>query len=408
MRWEFKLAMRISNGKEKSFASIIIRIASLAVALSIAVMIVTTALITGFKTEISSKIFGFWGHLHINAANVYQNLLEIDPIEDNQDFYPVLKNRQGIKAVQVYAIQPGIVKGKNDLDGIFLKGIGSDFNWQFFKTYLQEGDIITFPTEEASNQIIISKQTASRLSLKTGDNFRLFFVKNGTMLKRNFKISGIYKTGLEEYDSKFALVDIRKVQQLQGWAENQIGGYEVFIDDISMIDHWAEEIYSNVLPPDLNVQSIRDKLPEIFEWLSLQDINEVVILSLMIVVAIINMVTALLILMLERTRMIGILKSLGSSNWSIRRIFMFYAGIIASRGMFWGNIIGISICLLQKYGHFIKLSEENYYLNEAPILINFSHILFLNLGTILVIVLFLILPTWLITRISPVRTLRMD
>jgi lipoprotein-releasing system permease protein len=408
MRWEFKLAMRISNGKEKSFASIIIRIASLAVALSIAVMIVTTALITGFKSEISSKIFGFWGHLHINAANVYQNLLEIDPIEDNQDFYPVLKNMQGIKAVQVYAIQPGIVKGKNDLDGIFLKGIGSDFNWQFFKNYLQEGDIISFPKEEASNQIIISKQTASRLSLKTGDNFRLFFVKNGTMLKRNFKISGIYKTGLEEYDSKFALVDIRKVQQLQGWAENQIGGYEVFIDDISKIDHWAEVIYSNVLPPELNVQSIRDKLPEIFEWLSLQDINEVVILSLMIVVAIINMVTALLILMLERTRMIGILKSLGSSNWSIRRIFMFYAGIIASKGMFWGNIIGVSICLLQKYGHFIKLSEENYYLNEAPILINFSHILFLNLGTILVIVLFLILPTWLITRISPVRTLRMD
>lgn len=408
MRWEFKLAMRISNGKEKSFASIIIRIASLAVALSIAVMIVTTALITGFKSEISSKIFGFWGHLHINAANVYQNLLEINPIEDNQDFYPVLKNMQGIKAVQVYAIQPGIVKGKNDLDGIFLKGIGSDFNWQFFKNYLQEGDIISFPTEKASNQIIISKQTASRLSLKTGDNFRLFFVKNGTMLKRNFKISGIYKTGLEEYDSKFALVDIRKVQQLQGWAENQIGGYEVFIDDISKIDHWAEVIYSNVLPPELNVQSIRDKLPEIFEWLSLQDINEVVILSLMIVVAIINMVTALLILMLERTRMIGILKSLGSSNWSIRRIFMFYAGIIASKGMFWGNIIGVSICLLQKYGHFIKLSEENYYLNEAPILINFTHILFLNLGTILVIVLFLILPTWLVTRISPVRTLRMD
>jgi lipoprotein-releasing system permease protein len=408
MRWEFKLAMRISNGKEKSFASIIIRIASLAVALSIAVMIVTTALITGFKSEISGKIFGFWGHLHINAANVYQNLLEIDPIEDNQDFYPVLKNMQGIKAVQVYAIQPGIVKGKNDLDGIFLKGIGSDFNWQFFKNYLQEGDIISFPKEEASDQIIISKQTASRLSLKTGDNFRLFFVKNGTMLKRNFKISGIYKTGLEEYDSKFAIVDIRKVQQLQGWADNQIGGYEVFIDDISKIDYCAEVIYSNVLPPDLNVQSIRDKLPEIFEWLSLQDINEVVILSLMIVVAIINMVTALLILMLERTRMIGILKSLGSSNWSIRRIFMFYAGIIASKGMFWGNIIGVSICLLQKYGHFIKLSEENYYLNEAPILINFSHILLLNLGTILVIVLFLILPTWLITRISPVRTLRMD
>ena len=228
------------------------------------------------------------------------------------------------------------------------------------------------------------------------------------MLKRNFKIKGIYKTGLEEYDSKFALVDIRKVQQLQGWKSTQIGGYEVFITDISKIDYLADKIYTDVLPPHLNVQSIRDKLPEIFEWLSLQDINEVVILSLMIVVAIINMITALLILMLERTRMIGILKSLGSTNWSIRRIFMYYAAIIASKGMLWGNLTGIIICLLQKYGHFIKLSEENYYLNEAPILLQFNHILILNIGTLIVIVLFLILPTWLITRISPVRTLRMD
>lgn len=408
MRWEFKLAVRFASSKEKSFASIIIRIASLAVALSIAVMIITTALITGFKTEISSKIFGFWGHLHINAANVYQNLLEIKPIEEQLDLYPKLMKISGVKAIQVYGIQPGIVKGKNDLDGIFLKGIGSDFNWKFFKSYLLEGDIIELSPEIASNEIIISKQTALRLKLKTGDNFRLFFVKNGTMLKRNFKIRGIYKTGLEEYDSKFALVDIRKVQQLQGWKTNEIGGYEVFISDISDIDILAEQIYTDVLPPHLNVQSIRDKLPEIFEWLSLQDINEVVILSLMIVVAIINMITALLILMLERTRMIGILKSLGSTNWSIRRIFMYYAAIIASRGMLWGNITGIIICLLQKYGHFIKLSEENYYLNEAPILLQLNHILFLNLGTLFVIILFLILPTWLITRISPVRTLRMD
>jgi len=408
MRWEFKLAMRFANSKEKSFASVIIRIASLAVALSIAVMIITTALITGFKTEISSKIFGFWGHLHINAANVYQNLLEIKPIEAQRDFYPELMKIPGIKAIQVYAIQPGIVKGKNDLDGIFLKGIGSDFNWEFFKSYLLEGEIIEFSPDIVSNEIIISKQTANRLKLKTGDNFRLFFVKNGTMLRRNFKIKGIYKTGLEEYDSKFALVDIRKVQQLQGWKSTQIGGYEVFITDISKIDYLADKIYTDVLPPHLNVQSIRDKLPEIFEWLSLQDINEVVILSLMIVVAIINMITALLILMLERTRMIGILKSLGSTNWSIRRIFMYYAAIIASKGMLWGNLTGIIICLLQKYGHFIKLSEENYYLNEAPILLQFNHILILNIGTLIVIVLFLILPTWLITRISPVRTLRMD
>jgi lipoprotein-releasing system permease protein len=408
MRWEFNLAMRIANSKEKSFAGIIITIASLAVALSIAVMIITTALITGFKTEISSKIFGFWGHLHINAANVYQNLLEIKPIEANQDFYPRLKEWPGIKGVQEYAIQPGIVKGKKDLEGLFLKGIGSDFNWQFFKSYLLEGQTLDFSKSEASNEIILSKQTATRLKLKTGDNFRLFFVKNGTMLKRIFKIKGIYKTGLEEYDSKFAIVDIRKVQQLQGWEPNQIGGYEVFLKDVRQMDYFADKIYTELLPPSLNVQSIREKLPEIFEWLSLQDINEVVILSLMMVVAVINMITALLILMLERTRMIGILKSLGSTHWSIRRIFMYYAVIIAGKGMLWGNISGITICLIQKYGHLIKLSEENYYLREAPILLQFYHILFLNVGTLFVIVLFLLLPTWLITKISPVKTLRFD
>ncbi len=408
MRWEFKLAMRFASNKEKSFSGIIIRIASLAVALSIAVMIVTTALITGFKSEISGKIFGFWGHLHINAANVYQNLLEIKPFPKQPYLHHDLMKIPGVKAVQAYAIQPGIVKGKNDLDGIFLKGIGSDFNWKFFKSYLLEGDVIALSPEISSNEIIISKQTANRLKLNIGDNFRLFFVKNGTMLKRNFKIKGIYKTGLEEYDNKFALVDIKKVQQLQGWNSNQIGGYEVFISEMANLDKLAEQIYTEVLPPDLTIQSIRDKLPEIFEWLSLQDINEVVILSLMIVVAVINMITALLILMLERTRMIGVLKSLGSNNWSIRRIFMYYAAIIASKGMLWGNVTGIIICLLQKYGHFIKLSEENYYLDEAPVLLQLNHILFLNIGTLFVIVLFLILPTWLITRISPVRTLRMD
>jgi lipoprotein-releasing system permease protein len=400
--------MRFAVGKEKSFAGVIIRIASLAVALSIAVMIITTALITGFKSEISSKIFGFWGHLHVNAAHVYQNLIENKPIEAQKDVYNGLMKLQGVLAVQAYAIQPGIVKGKNDLEGIFLKGIGSDFNWKFFKSYLQQGNIIRFSHKSASNEIIISRQTANRLKLEIGDNFRLFFVRNGNMLKRNFKISGIYKTGLEEYDRNFALVDIRKVQQLQGWKSNQIGGYEVFISDIGNIEERAEQIYREVLPPNLNVQTIRDKLPEIFEWLALQDINEVVILALMIVVAIINMITALLILILERTRMIGILKSLGGSNWSIRRIFMYYAAIIAGRGMLWGNITGIIICLAQKYGHFIKLSEENYYLDEAPVLLQINHIIMLNIGTLTIIVLFLILPTWLITRISPVKTLRMD
>jgi len=408
MSWEFSLAARLADKREKSFVSIIIRIASVAVALSMAVMLVTTALIAGFKTEISGKIFGFWGHLHVQTANVYHSLLEVKPIEADTVLQQRIQSMPGIKGVQAFALQAGIVRGKKDLDGLFLKGIGPDFNRDAFLPFLQEGKLPMVASNETTREMVISRQTARRLQVKTGDRFRLFFVRNGNLLRRSFRIAGIYKTGLEEYDSKFALVDIQHVRELQGWGPNQIGGYEIFVDDVRNLDAWVDYLHTRVLPPNLQAQSIREKIPEIFEWLTLQDINEVVILALMAVVAIINMVTALLILILERTRMVGILKSLGASDWGIRRLFLQYAGIIAIRGMLWGNMLGISLCLLQKYGHFVKLSEENYYLSEAPILLRLPDILALNLVTLVVILLFMLLPSWLITRIAPVRTLRLD
>ena len=247
-----------------------------------------------------------------------------------------------------------------------------------------------------------------------GDEIKIFgmdwaiihFVEKGEQLKRRFKVSGVYRTGLEEYDRKFALVDIRQIQRLLGWEESQVSGFEVFIDDIDDLQPINEYIYFEELPADLYAETIREKLPEIFDWLDLQDINEVVILSLMIIVAIINMVTALMILILERTNMIGILKALGTANWGIRKIFLYYAAYIVILGLFWGNLIGIGLCLLQDRFEFITLSEENYYLSTAPIDLNFWPILLLNLGTLAITLFFLIIPSYLVTSISPVKAIR--
>lgn len=427
------IARKVALSGERSFSRLIIRIAVVAVALSVAVMIATNALVAGFKHQISSKIFGFWGHIHITDTDISTSLLEAYPIKINQPFYPfpaairerkfgtlVTKNFFGwewqqmqetkgwISHIQVFAVKPGIIKSKSQIEGILLKGIGKDFNWKFMRQYLQEGDTLRQTDTSMSSQILISRQTADRLQVGVGDDFIVHFIQGGNQLKRRFEIAGIYKTGLEEYDKLFALVDIRQIQRLLGWQEDEVGGFEVFIDNIDDLELINEYIYYEKLPNNLYAETIREKLPEIFEWLDLQDINEVVILSLMVIVAIINMITALMILILERTNMIGILKALGTSNWSIRRIFLFYAAYIVIVGLFWGNLIGIGLCVIQDQFEVIKLSEENYYLSVAPVEIQFWSVLLINIGTLVVTLVFLIVPSYLVTSISPVKAIRFN
>ncbi len=431
MNFSYFIARKVALSGERSFSRLIIRIAVVAVALSVAVMIATNALVAGFKKQISSKIFGFWGHIHITDTDISTSLLEAYPIKINQPFYPYLdtvkhvsyiENRNflgyewqaeaqtkgGVSHVQVFAVKPGIIKSKSQIEGILLKGVGKDFNWQFMRQYLQEGDTLTLSDTIMSSQILISRQTANRLKVGVGDDFIVHFIQGGNQLKRRFEITGIYKTGLEEYDKVFALVDIRQIQLLLGWQPDEVGGFEVFVDDIDDLIPITNYIYQEQLPNNLYAETIREKLPEIFEWLDLQDINEVVILSLMVIVAIINMITALLILILERTNMIGTLKALGSSNWNIRRIFLFYAAYIVIVGLFWGNLIGLGLCLLQDHFEFIKLSEENYYLSVAPVEIQFWSVLLINLGTLVVTLVFLIVPSYLVTNISPVKAIRFN
>ncbi len=431
MNLEYFIARKVARSGQKSFSRLIIRIAIVAIALSVTVMIVATSLIRGFKSEISSKIFGFWGHIHITDTNVNRSL-EAIPVKRDQTFYkeiPKIKSVQyperrrilgwqiddepvrmetkgGVNHIQSFALQPGIIKTKNELEGIILKGISTDYDVKRLDQYLEEGSYINTADTIMSRDIIISRQTANRLNLKLDDQFRIHFVIEGKQLKRRFKIKGIYKTGLEEYDKKFALIDIRVIQQLLGWEENEVSGFEVFIDNIDELDPINEYIYVEELPNNLFSQTIRTKHPSIFEWLELQDINELVILILMIVVAIINMVTALMILILERTNMIGILKALGQTNWNVRKIFLYHAAYIIGIGLLWGNIIGIGLCFLQRTFEIVKLSEADYYLSVAPIQLHFGTILLINIGTLAITILFLIIPSYLVTSISPVKAIR--
>ncbi len=424
------IAKRVSFSTKKTFTGLIVRIAIAAVALSLAVMIISTAIISGFKLQIGEKIFGFWGHIHITSNQINRTTMESVPISANQQFLPLVENlgkitytepmtmfgrelpwertkttKGGVRHIQSYALKPGIIKTKKEIEGIVLKGIGKDFDWSFFDKFLVDGEKLELP-DSAGNGIVLSKQTANRLELGVGDKFIFYYVKAGEALAKRFTVTGIYKTGLEEYDRKFAIVDIRKIQELLEWEPDQVGGFEIFVQQLGDMEAISSHIYNEILPNELYCESIRTKEPAIFDWLALQDINEVVILALMLVVGLINMVTALLILILERTNMIGVLKSLGQTDWSIRKLFLYNATYIILLGLLLGNLLGIGFCLVQsKYG-LIKLSEENYYLSEAPIDLSLLHILGLNIIALAVILLFLTIPSWLVTRISPVKAIR--
>lgn len=430
MNFPFFIARHIASSGQQSFSRFIIRIAIVAIAISVSVMIISTALITGFKKEVGNKIFGFWGHIHITHVNVNQSLLETLPVKRDQPFYPHLDTvgrtqyleysnwfgqevatprmtKGGIRHIQTFALKVGIVKSKSELEAIILKGVDQDYDWTFLQEYMQEGEFIQFSDSTMSRDIMISRQTANRLNVTLGDRFEVYFLTpSGAQLQRRFTVVGIYKTGLEEYDRVFALVDIRQVQRLLQWKEDEVSGFEVVLEDLDDIEAMDVHIYNNILPANLTSESIRRKFREIFEWLDLQDVNEVVILGLMIIVAIINMMTALLILILDRTNMIGTLKAMGSSNWMIQQVFLYYAAYIIVIGLFWGNLIGIGLSVLQDKFGFIQLSEENYYLSVAPIELEFWPIFLLNLGTLLVTVFFLVLPSYLVTSISPVKAIR--
>lgn len=433
MNFPHFLAKRIAFSKDRSFTRVIIRIAMATIAISIAVMIMTSAVTNGFKKEITEKIFGFWGHIHITDSNI-SRLFEVVPIDGDLEVFDEIQNiRQvtydgetsflglpfgkkmkemtsygGVKGVYPYIVLPGLITTKNNIHGILLKGVDTNYKWETMNDFLVEGKLLTFPQDSNQHEIIISRNIAKKLSITRGDRIILSFVKNNVQWKRRFTVCGIYNTGLEEYDKRLALIDIRVLREVLDWADSEIQGMEVVLDDIRDLDLMADYIYYENVPSHLYVESIRSKFPSIFEWLNLQNINERVITNLMILVGLINMVTVLLILVLERTRMIGILKSLGARQWQIRKVFLYHAAYIILFGLLMGNMIGLSIAFLQKHFGFIKLDENNYYLDTAPIYLDWYQILWLNIGTFFITLIFLIIPTFLVAKISPLKAIRFE
>ncbi len=525
------------------------RIAIAAIALSITVMILATAIVRGFKTTISDKIFGFWGHIHITTSYAPSSYaFETSPMNLEQVYYPNLdtigpinyieevqwmgktfeskqSTKGGIQHIQAFAQKEGIIKTKDQIEGIILRGVGPDYNWENLQQYIKAGEPLKTKGEEL-DEIMISETTANRLKLKLGDEFRIYFVQEGSSQARKFTITGIYKTGLEEYDRRFALVDIRKIQQLNNWrpyrnygpelwlpeerinlfgvtdytfeehrqaVENhilegeipdfkdtstidvivprriaivrdwklgdtvklefmdmgvdstafkyriaaiykapeapawqktifvnwhtldalnhrlppQVSGFEIYVDHIQDLDAFGNYVnFTVLLGKEQYANTIKELEPNIFDWLNLTDMNERIILLLMILVSIINMTTSLMILILERTNMIGILKALGASNWTIRKLFLYNAAYIIGSGLLIGNILGIGLCLLQQQFGIITLPEDLYYVAVAPVKLEFLTILLLNIGTLLITILVLIIPSWLVSKVDPVKAIR--
>jgi len=406
MNFELFISRRLAFNSKQSFSRFIIRVAMIAVALSVAVMIVAGAIVSGFQKEISEKVFGFWGHIIIRSYEENTSYGE-EPISSKQPFYPSLEKVNGIRHIQVFATKAGIIKTQNEIEGIVLRGIGNDFDWSFLNQYIVEGKKIQPGDSSSRKKIIISKTTADRLDLKVGDDVLVYFVQE-PMRYRKLQISGIYKTGLEEYDRMYALVDIGLIQRLNDWQLDEAGGFEVFINNVNDLDKIGNLINENYVGQKLQARTLKEINPNLFDWLDLQNMNERVIIILMILVAVINMTTVLLILILERTNMIGILKSLGGSSWMIRKIFLYHAAYITGLGLLFGNILGIGISFAQKYFHIIRLDEQSYYVSVAPVLINPLYVILINAGTLLVCLITLIIPSYLVSRISPVKAIRFD
>ena len=382
------------------------------IALSVAVMIVTVAITTGFKEEVGRKATGFAADIQITNLESNHSLYNMSPISAHQPFLAELNAIPDVRHVQQYCIKPGIMKSANEFQGIVLKGVGKDFEWNFFQKNMVEGTIFQLPDSTASNEIILSKHIAKLLQLKLGDDVIIFFIQEPSYRVRRLTVTGIYNTGLVELDKIYALVDMRHLQKLNDWEPDQISGFEIFIRDFSRIEpitKQVDDLAGFSLSEDgssLKIQNIRKLYSQIFDWLSLQDLTIWVILILMALVAGFNMVSGLLIIILERTSTIGILKALGANSRLIRKIFLYESAFFVGKGLLWGNIIALILCWLQwKFG-IITLDQESYFLDKAPVSIHLLHLLLINIGAAAAIMVMLILPSAIISKISPESTIK--
>ncbi|WP_299320952.1 FtsX-like permease family protein [uncultured Maribacter sp.] len=413
MNLEYFIAKRLIKGKEHkiSISAPIIKIAIAAIAIGVIMMLVAIATGGGLKEKIREKITAFNGHVQIYNYDNNNSEVSVVPVSTEQEFYPDFNMVDGIVHIQAVATKAGIIRTEETFEGIIAKGVGKEYNWEPFDEFLIDGVLPDY-SGELNSDVLISRIMSNRLNLKVGDSFFTFFLRDDAADKipnqRKFTITGIYDSGFEEIDGLYIFTDIRHIQRMNKWEDNEVGNFEIFLNSFDDIDQKANEIYGETVA-SLDTKTIKDKYYKIFEWIGLFDFNIALIIGIMIIVGGINMITALLVLILERTPMIGILKALGTNNWSIRKVFLYNAAYLIVVGLFWGNLIGLGIIFIQEKFRIFKFpNPKEYYIEYIPVSIDLWTILLLNAGVLLLCLLMLLIPSYIITRITPVKAIRFE
>ncbi len=403
------IANRIAFNQQKSFSRFIIRLSTVATVISVAVMIVTLAFANGFQETVSQKIFSFWGHIRIQEKQPDKAIIsEETPIIKNDSLVHLIRQNAAVESIHSFATKYAILKTKDEIEGVLLKGFDSSYKFDHLASFIQQGRAIRFNDSSYSRELMLSSVTASRLQLGVNDKVLVYFIRpDGRIRPDKLTITGIYKTGIEEYDKTFAIGDIKLIQRLNDWQQDEVGGYEIFLHDYKKIDDVVNELYNlDLFPQTWNTVSVRNISPNIFDWLKMQDVTRNVLIGFMIVVAIINLITCLIILVLERIRMIGILKSLGATDWTVQKIFLRHSAIITITGIITGAALALGLLWLQQATGFIKLKEEAYYVSSAAVKIIWWEVGAICLGTLIVCFLVMMIPSLLVRKIQPVKAIQ--
>ncbi|MFL9485146.1 ABC transporter permease [Chitinophagaceae bacterium LWZ2-11] len=408
MNVAFNIAKRIAFNRQPSFSRFIIRLSVAATAVSVAAMIITMSFANGFQKVVSEKVFSFWGHIRVQHLEADKALVaEETPIAKNDTVLATIRNQKEVTHVQAFATKSAVIEKKKEIEGVLFKGIEADYDSSQLKQFIVKGSWLHFPDSLYSREILISQPVAQSLQIEVNDTINIYFITPGetTGNYRKLRVAGIFKTGIEEYDKLFAIGDLRLIQRLSNWEPNEIGGYEIFIKDYKNADSVKKSL-NDQLPQAWEARTIKEIYPNIFDWLNIQNLNKNLIFIIMGIVAIINLITCLLILVLERTKMIGVLKAVGTNNWTIQQIFLYYASVITALGIGIGLIAGVGICLLQQGTHFITLDESSYYVSYAPIAIVWWQVGLICLCTAIVCFISLLLPTLLVRNVQPVKAIQ--
>ncbi|HWR33629.1 MAG TPA: FtsX-like permease family protein [Chitinophagaceae bacterium] len=403
------------GSRKSSFSRFIIRLSIVATVISVAVMIVTLSLANGFQATVSKKVFSFLGHIRIQEKQQEKAIIsEESPIIKNDSLAEIIRMNPNVQSIHPYSTKYAILKTKDEIEGVLFKGVDRDFDFSHIQPFIKKGSPIHFNDSSYSREIMLSANTAADLKLDVNDRILIYFIRpNGNIRPDKLTVTGIYKTGIEEYDKTFAIGDIRLIQKLNrdnaedSSYQNEVGGYEIFLKDFQQINNTANEIYHlDDFPATWNAVSVKNISPNIFDWLNMQDTTRNMLIIIMVIVAVINLITCLIVLVLERIRMVGVLKALGATDWTIQKIFLRYASIITITGIVTGIAFALALLWLQQATGFIKLREEAYYMTEAAVKIVWWQIGIIAVGTLVVCFLVLMIPSLFIKKIQPVKAIQ--